>query len=155
VARHLPRLRVVSVAFCGSALLYIGVAWLLVEQLGMPPLLELPFAVAVGIAVSQLLVILAGYLTARALRAAPAQRPGAGPPAPDDTEAALQRYTRSVVVASALREVAAVVGLLLTLFTGEILWVVLLAAAAVVSMLIHWPRHDAVVDFLQQQRVGR
>lgn len=155
VDRHLPRLRTIGSAFCFTALLYVGIAWLLIEQLEFAGVLELPFAVAAAIAVAQLPVILAGYLIARAIRnprpaTSAAPRDGAG-----DVEEAMQRYARSVVVGSVLREVASVVGLMLSLFTGELLWVVALAAVALVSMLVHWPRRDAVLDFLQQQRVVR
>lgn len=153
VASHAPRVRVPALAFCGSALLYIGVAWLLVVPLGMPPLWELPFAVVAGIALSQLVVLLAGYLISRAIRNA--GRPSAGGAAPTTADAALQRYTRSVIVGAASRETVAVVGLMLTLCTGEFRWVVLLAAVATVSMLIHWPRREAMIDFLQQQREAR
>jgi len=158
IDRHLPRLSIVALAFCASAVTYVVVGMVLVEVVGFEALAALPRTVATAIAVSQLLVILAGYLVSRAIRtAAPSpQTSGAvNEAARDDAEEAMQRYTRSVIVASALREVAAVVGLVLTLLTGELLWVLLLSAAATISMVVHWPRRDAVQDYLEQQRVAR
>jgi hypothetical protein len=161
IDRHLTRLRVIGLAFCASVAVYVGVAWLLIEILAFTGVLELPFVAATSIAVGQLLVILAGYLISRAMRKAPSSgatgvvREGAAGRSAADAEEAMQRYTQSVIVASALREVAAVVGFVLTLLTGQIVWVALLSGAALISMLVHWPRREAVRDFLQQQRMAR
>jgi hypothetical protein len=66
----------------------------------------------------------------------------------------MQRYTRSVVVAAALRESASTVGLVLSLLTADPTWVLLLAGAALLSMLIHWPRRAGVEDWLLRQRIA-
>jgi hypothetical protein len=76
--------------------------------------------------------------------------PGAG----TDVDEAMQRYTKSLLVAAGTREFASVVGLVLTLLTGNLTWVLVLSGVALVSMLIHWPRRAAVEDFLQQQGIG-
>jgi len=149
--RHIGRLRTLATAFCASAALYIVVAVILERVVGLDALMEIPFSVAAGIAVLQLLVILAGYLISRAMRAPRRSRTGAAP----DPEEALGRYTASVIVASAFREAAAVFGLLLTLLTGDLIWVTLLATVAVISMVVHWPRREAVQDYLQQQGAYR
>lgn len=158
IGRYLPRLNILAFAFCASVVAYIVVGWLLIEVLGFEALAALPPAAVTAIAASQLLVVLAGYLISNAIRgAAPASQTSRGidRAARDDAEEAMQRYTRSVVVASALREVAAVVGLVLTLLSGELLWVALLGGATIVSMIVHWPRRGAVQDYLEQQRVAR
>jgi branched-subunit amino acid transport protein len=54
-----------------------------------------------------------------------------------------------------MREVASVVGLLLSLLTRDVIWVILLGGAALVSMLVHWPRRAALEDWLQQQGIPR
>ncbi|MGD8328095.1 MAG: hypothetical protein PVJ49_01585 [Acidobacteriota bacterium] len=145
--RHIARLRSLAIAFCASAAMYVGIALILERVVGLGPLLEISFPVAAGIAVLQLLVILAGYLISRAVRAPRNARAAAA----RDAEEAMGRYTTSVIIASAMREVAAVIGFVLTLLTGDLMWVSLLAAVAVVSMLVHWPRRAAVRDFLEQQ----
>lgn len=158
IGRHLPRLNILALAFCASAVMYVFVGAVLIEVVGFDALAALPRTVITAIAVSQLLVILAGYLISRAIRAAapsPQTSGAVNEAARGDAEEAMQRYTRSVIVASALREVAAVVGLVLTLLSGELVWVVVLSAAATISMIVHWPRHGAVQDYLEQQRVAR
>lgn len=176
VDAHIPQLRVLALAFCASVAVYALVAWLLVALLDFGGIMELPFNVAAAIAAVQLLVILAGYLLSRAIRRPPDRSQAAGGASPrgasagsrdarpgvetvplatgESAAAAMQRYTKSVIVASALRELAVVVGFLLTLFTGDLTWVLLLGGIALISMLVHWPRRDAVYDFLQQQRLG-
>lgn len=178
VDAHILKLRVLALAFCASVAVYALVAWLLVALLDFGGIMELPFQVAAAIAAVQLLVILAGYLVSRVIRRPPdrLQAPvegiasptgasaGSGDARPggetlpltrgESAAAAMQRYTKSVIVASALRELAVVVGFLLTLFTGDLTWVLLLGGIALISMLVHWPRRDAVYDFLQQQRLG-
>lgn len=178
VDAHIQQLRVLALAFCASVAVYALVAWLLVALLDFGGIMELPVNIAAAIAAVQLLVILAGYLLSRAIRRPPdrSQAAGASSASPrgasaasrdarpgvetvplargDSVATAMQRYTKSVIVASALRELAVVVGFLLTLFTGDLTWVLLLGGIALISMLVHWPRRDAVYDFLQQQRLG-
>lgn len=158
IGRHLPRLNILALAFSASAVAYVLVGWLLTQVVGIEPLADLPRAVVASIAVLQLLVIVAGWLLSGVIRnaaPAPSTAGAVNQAARDDAEEAMQRYTRSVVVAAALREVAAVVGLVLTLLTGEIAWVAALSGAALLSMVVHWPRRGAVQDFLEQQRVAR
>lgn len=158
IARYLPLLNILAFAFCASVVVYIVVGWLLIDVLGFEALAALPPAMVTAIAASQLFVILAGYLISNAIRGpAPARQRSGGidRATSDDAEADMQRYARSVIVASALREVAAVVGLVLTLLSGELVWVALLGAATIVSMIVHWPRRGAVQDYLEQQRVAR
>jgi len=149
--RHVPRLRALALAFCSSVFFYVLVAWILIEVVGFEALADLPFAIVAAVAILQLLVILAGWLASLRMRV-PRGDSGSSPA---HIEESLQRYMSSVVVASALREVASVVGLVLTLLTGDLTWVIALGAAATISMMVHWPRREAVRDFLQQQRAAR
>lgn len=64
-------------------------------------------------------------------------RAAAGKPTPADR---LAGYRTATVVAFALREGAALVGLVLTLLTGDIRWCLGLSALAVLAMLLGWPR---------------
>jgi hypothetical protein len=108
--------------------------------------------------VSQLLVILAGWLLSLSMRRPDHARrntTASGADTEIDADEAMQRYTNSVVVAAALREIASIVGLALTLLTASMTWMLLLGGAALTSMLIHWPRRAAIEDFLQQQGTAR
>ncbi len=153
LAPRMPALRMIPLAFTGSVVVYIGIAWFLTRIMDWEPILELPFPVVAGLAATQILVVLLGYLLSRSLRSRAAAMAAKRGPAgsPERAAAYLDRYTQSVVVASALREVAALTGFLLSLFTGEVLWVVLLGGVALVSMLVHWPRRGAVEEWLSQQ----
>lgn len=159
VEQHIPAVRVIAIGFAASVLLYAGLAYLLIGVLGHQQIMEVPLYAAAAIAVSQLLAILAGWLISLSMRrpdrargvtvASGGDADGTGPEVdPDD---AMQRYIKSVVVAAALRELASVVGLVLTLLTADMTWVLLLGGTALISMLVHWPRRAAIEDFLQQQ----
>jgi hypothetical protein len=149
--RHMTRLRALALAFCFSVGFYVLIGWILIALVGFEALAGLPFALVASVAVLQLLVILAGYLVSLRMRVPRGDFDGSAA----HIEEALQRYLSSVVVASALREVAAVVGFVLTLLTGNLVWVIGLGAVATISMMVHWPRREAVRDFLQQQRATR
>ena len=152
IDERLPTLRIISMAFVGSVLFYVGLCWLLLPTLGPEPIMDLPFPVIAGIAASQLVVILAGYLLSRSIRAGAASVATAAATDPGRRPGIyMQRYVQSVVVALAMRELAAVVGLMLSLLTGQIMWVVFLGGASVISMLVHWPRRGAVEEWFSQQ----
>lgn len=151
LAQHLARVRMVHFAFGASALLYVGAAWMLINRFGFTGVMEIPFAVAVGITVAQLPVIFLGYfIPSRMLRSTA----GTGTTSATNTHAMLQRHMQSTVVAAALRETAVVAALVLTLLTGDIKWVAIIASMATISMIVHWPKHDGVENFMMQQRLG-
>ena len=163
VEKHILTVRLIAIAFAASVLLYAAVAYLLIGVLGHRQVMEVPFYIAAAIAVSQLLTILAGWLMSPSMRRPDRARgvtiasgggaDGTGPEV--GAEEAMQRYVKSVVVAAALRELASIVGLLLTLLTADMTWVLLLGGVALLSMLVHWPRRAAIEDFLQQQGLAR
>ena len=62
---------------------------------------------------------------------------------PADPFVALQQRT---IIAFALREAAAIMGLVLSLLTGDIRWVAGFAAVAAVAMLMGWPRRPVLED---------
>jgi len=157
LAQYMTPVRVIALGFSTTMIVYVGVAALLIEVFAFERILEVPFYIAASIAVLQLLVILAGYLVSLSMRkpSSAAAPTGMAPPgAGTDVDEAMQRYTKSLLVAAGTREFASVVGLVLTLLTGNLTWVLVLSGVALVSMLIHWPRRAAVEDFLQQQGIG-
>ncbi len=172
VEKHILTVRIIAIGFAASVLLYAAVAYLLIGVLGHQQVLEVPLYVAAAIARLQLLTLLAGWLISLSMRrphhaghvtipngaeaALAAESADAKTIAPEvDADEAMQRYIKSVVVAAGLRELASIVGLVLTLLTANMTWVLLLGGAALISMLVHWPRRAAIEDFLQQQRSAR
>ena len=167
VEKHIPTVRIIAIGFAASVLLYAAVAYLLIGVLGHQQVLEVPLYVAAAIALLQLLTILAGWLISLSMRRPHRARRGTIPSgaaeaadaktiAPEvDADEAMQRYIKSVVVAAGLRELASIVGLVLTVLTANMTWVLLLGGAALISMLVHWPRRAAIEDFLQQQGSAR
>ena len=79
---------------------------------------------------------------------------GSGATAEEDPEHLLNRYQTSVIVGFAVRESAAVFGLVATFLTGNMLWVAVLGAAAVCAMLAAWPRKQAALAMLQSSQTG-
>lgn len=166
LAEHLPTARIIAIAFAASVVLYAAGAYLLIGRLGHQPVMEVPLSVSAAIAVSQLLTILAGWLISLSMRrpgrtravtlaSAGATEGTAGAEPGVDHDEAMHRYIKSLLVAAALRELASIVGLLLTLLTADMTWVLLLGGTALISMFVHWPRRAAIEDFLQQQGPAR
>ncbi len=56
--------------------------------------------------------------------------------------ARLEGYQQATIVGFAMRESAAVMGLVATFLTGQVAWCVVLAAASGLSMAAAWPRRD-------------
>jgi len=173
VGKYIPTVRLIAIGFAASVLLYTAVAYLLISVLGHQQVLEVPLYLAAAIAVSQFLTILAGWLISLSIRRPHRARgvtiPSGTAGSTDAAESAdaksttpevvadeaMQRYIKSVVVAAGLRELASMVGLLLTVLTANMTWVLLIGGVALISMLVHWPRRAAIEDFLQQQRSAR
>lgn len=158
VDRQMPALRAIAAALAASVVAQAVVAWVVIDRWIREPIVPLATPIAGAAAFSGLFLILVGYLLGRSIRDSD-QRPAAGGPTGDDAgriwvAALVQRYTRSVVVAAALRESTSTVGLVLSLLTADPTWVLLLAGAALLSMLIHWPRRAGVEDWLLRQRIA-
>jgi hypothetical protein len=158
VDRQMPALRAIAAALAASVVAQAVVAWVVIDRWIREPIVPLATPIAGAAAFSGLFLILVGYLLGRSIRDSD-QRPAAGGPTGDDAgrlwvAALMQRYTRSVVVAAALRESASTVGLVLSLLTADPTWVLVLAGAALLSMLIHWPRRAGVEDWLLRQRIA-
>jgi len=137
--------RAFAFAFTSSVWMFLIAGWLLVVQRGVGPFMEVSTAVIAVVVAAGLGVIVIGYVASRSILG---QQAG---PNPDDG-ALMQRYIKAVVMACALRELATIVGFALSLLTGNFTWVVVLAGATMFSMAVHWPRRDAVEDWIQQQQ---
>ena len=142
--QHMAAVRAIAFVFTSSVLIYLGVGWLLVVQMGVAPFMEVPTAVIAVVVGVGLGIIFIGYAVSRSILG---QRADPNP----EGGALMQRYIKAVVIACALRELAAISGFALSLLTGNLTWVLILGGAAMFSMAVHWPRRDAVEDWIQQQ----
>ncbi len=143
--QRMVAVRAIAFTFTASILIYTVAGWLLVVQMEIALVGEVPPAVIWAMVGAGFVIIFIGYAASRSIL---------GQPVGPNPEAGLlmQRYTKAVMVACALREVAAAAGLALSLLTGNLTWVLVLGGAAMFSMTVHWPRRDAVEDWLQQQQ---
>jgi hypothetical protein len=141
---RLANLRVICAALAVSSALMGFLSWLLVEQMGLretvPDLPGLPLSLTVAATV---LILLASRIRSGLLRRIPR-------PAQPDPEAVLAAYQRATIASFALFEGAAVLGLLLALITGEVRYGLIFSLAAVLSMLVRWPRQGEVNRLLRR-----
>jgi hypothetical protein len=116
-----------------SVLVYAVLAAVMTERVGEQPigLPGMAVALLVGLAVLDLLL---APVIERALFGK-----GGGNAAGLSVEDAIGRYGKAKLVGFAFREAAAVLGLLLFLFTGRPAWAYALAAATLVAMALAWP----------------
>lgn len=132
----LTQIRIIAVALASSVAVYGVVAWVVTggaSDGGEPIGLAVPIvAVLVAMAVMDLFL---APLIERALLGGVAGQP---------LERALAQYRKSKIVGFAFREAAAVLGLMIALFTGEPAWCYALAAATLVAMALAWPSREAV-----------
>lgn len=139
-AREAMTLKILAGALAASVLVYAGVAWFLtseaaaagLEPTGLPE--PLPW-VFLGLGV---VLLLAAPLVEGRIRAAGAGRE------PDQTVAAFRTAT---IVGFALREAAAVFGLVIAITTGEAVWCYALSAAAILAMAGAWPSQSRLERF--------
>lgn len=142
-AESLAQAQMIAGALAAAVVVYAVVAWLVVDFFGGE-------ALAGGLAapLPGVLVVLA----AAVLLAAPVvERRIMAPPRPGTAEAAdaaaagaaasvVERYRLAKLVGFALREAAAVIGLVVGLTTGEPRWTWGIAAGTLLLMALAWPR---------------
>lgn len=134
-------LAVVCAAFVLSQVFYFGIAWFLLRGPGdLEPLApSLPEAVSWSLAVAALALLVA----APALRSVLMRQAREEARTVDEV---LARHRAAAVVGYALREGAGVVGLVLSLLSGELAWCLALGALATLALLGAWPRQERVEE---------
>lgn len=131
-------LHLICAAFAAATVVYAAVGWLLVTSNGveLPRLARTGGLARLG-AVAAVLLLLAAPLIQRLLAQDRDARRGSMPEVPFET------YRQATIVAFALREGAAIVGLGITLLSRDVFWMLVLGGAAVLAMLLGWPTQAA------------
>lgn len=144
---RLANLRVTCAALAVSSALMGFLSWLLVGRMGIremvPDLPGLPLSLTVAATV---LILLASRIRSGLLGRIPR-------PAQPDPESVLAVYQRATVASFALFEGAAILGLVLALVTGQVRYGLIFSLAAVLSMLVRWPRQGEVQRLLRRAGV--
>ena len=143
-APALGQLQVVAAALASAVVIYAFVAWLVVELLGREILAGGLPAPLPGVLVAVAAVLLVAAPAVERRLAAPARR---GAPARRATDGVARaaadpfaRYRLAKVVGFALREAAAVVGLVVGLTTGDPRWTWGICLGTLLLMALAWPR---------------
>jgi len=135
VATHLTQVQLVVAAILGSVSLLAGVTFLLSSGGKLRPLMA--DGETVQLVLAPLAVALLGIAPAlkRALFKR-AEAEGFG----GDTGLWLAAHRRAVLVASVLREGAALAGFLMSLVSAQAHWSYLFSALAAVTLILDWPK---------------
>jgi F0F1-type ATP synthase membrane subunit c/vacuolar-type H+-ATPase subunit K len=140
IEQRLKTLQIIIMVAIMSLVTYVGIAFMLIRQEAIEstaiPSNLLP--ILAGFAVSTLFTasLIVKGMIAKARRIMP----------PTDR---LGPYQAAMIVGVALRESAGVIGLVLTLLTGNLLWVSLLSALAAFAILSNFPTRSALENLVQ------
>jgi len=139
-AQLILRLQVICGALMWSVLIYVGLAWFLGRQGAAGNMTKaLPAALPGALLVAAALLLLASNRVPRMMLARAAE--------PDEAGGAIvpiQAVQSAYVVGFALRETVAIFGLVLTLTSGDMIWVLALSAVAILAMVAGWPTRSRV-----------
>jgi hypothetical protein len=138
-ARRLLPVRRVCTALISAVVLYAVASWLLVGQgkvrMGLPDSVPLLLTLLAAI-----LILLSSRLRSTVLRRAfPRSAALAVNP-----EAVLAAYQKATLISFAILEAAALLGLLVAVTSGSMIYGIVLCAASVFGMLTRWPRASEV-----------
>jgi hypothetical protein len=136
-------LGIICFALLASVAIYVGIAFVLIQQGSIPTTdsAELPEIFPVVLCAIAVLTVMGAQVMAAALLKQNLARATGEDPTPR-----LNAFQSAVIIGFAMREAAAVMGLVLTFLTGEILWVVGLSAVAAAAMLLAWPRKQRMLE---------
>jgi hypothetical protein len=150
-AEQLRFLNVVCIGMIASVFAYAFVAWFLTREDGALAGPGLPGGVAwLGAAVAAAL-LLAAPIVQRRTRESAAQ----GQLPEERSIGALEGFRLGTLMAFMLRDGAAIVGLMITIVTGEPMWTYALGAVTIVAMFWGWPRREDLDELLGRQGLAR
>ena len=144
IEQRLRILGIICAALGGSVFISAAIAWLLLAQGAIGPGEEgsqLPILPTVLAALGFSALVVAPKISSMVL--------GSGGGHEENPEQTLQRYQTSVIAGFAVRESAAIFGLVATFLTGNMVWVAALAVAAALAMISGWPRKQALLSALK------
>jgi hypothetical protein len=148
-ARRLRPVTRICAALAGSVALCAVLSWILTRQAGGRSVPGLPASVPLGLAfLAAVLILLSSRLRSSILRRA-FPRSAALQPNPD---AVLSAYGQAALASFAILEVAALLGLGISLTSGSAYFGIVLCVASALGMLTRWPRASEV-DRLLRGRV--
>lgn len=137
-AESLAQAQVIAGAMAAAVVVYAVVAWVVVDFLGGEALAGGLAAPVPGVlVVVAAAVLLTAPVVERRIMAPP--RPGTGV-AVGAAASVVERYRLAKLVGFALREAAAVIGLVVGLTTGEPRWTWGICAGTLLVMALAWPR---------------
>jgi hypothetical protein len=144
VSEQMRFLNVVCLALIASVAVYPVVAWFVSSSGGALTGPDLPNTLAAGGAAVALALLVAAPLVRRKTLA----KASATMRADERDTTASENYRLATLLAFMLREGAAIVGLMLTIATGEPMWTYALAAITIVAMFTGWPRREELEEML-------
>lgn len=135
VTQHLRQLAILCSAILAGVVIFVAVVWFLLSSEAYTPSETLPSYLATVLSLVGLVLILNAHLLPRFF-----------PPPPEDgpEEARLAWHRQVTLIGFALREGGAFVALVGALLTGELAGGAAVAALAVVTMLLAWPRAEQI-----------
>jgi len=137
VTKTMTTVNAIYAALVFSTLIYIGIAFLMLQQDMGETAFQDKRIPAVVAAVGVLMLLLAR----------PMQKLLEGQPAIGDTpESRCRQFQTATIVGQAIRESAAIIGFVLTLMTGDIVWVAGLAFLSILAMVVNWPRRSRLEE---------
>lgn len=149
-ARRLRTATRICAALAGSVAFFAVLSWILTRKTGGRPVPGLPPSVPIGLAfLAAVLILLSSRLRSSILRRA-FPRSAALQPNPDVVLAA---YGQAALASFAILEVAALLGLGISLTSGSAYFGIVLCVASILGMLTRWPRASEV-DRLLRGRVS-
>ena len=138
VSEQMRFLNVVCFALVASVGAYSVVAWFLSGDSSALAAPDLPSALAwVGAAVAIALLVAAPIARRKML-----EKGALGGHSHERQATALEGYRLATLLSFILREGAAIIGLMLTLLTGDPIWCYALGALTIVAMFTAWPRRE-------------
>jgi len=146
-AASLLRLQIICGGIAASVLVYVGIAWVLIRQgtaANMATLL--PPAVPWALAAAAVLLIVGGNQLPKAMLGRAAQPGNVG--SPGGTQQSIQT---AYIIGFALHEAAAILGLILSLVSGRLMWVLVFGGAALLAMAGAWPTREKIRPLLADQ----
>jgi len=149
-ARRLRSVTRICAALASSVGLFAVLSWILTRGSGGRPISGLPPAVPLGLALlAAVLILLSSRLRSSILRRAFPRSAAL----PASLDAVLAAYGRAALAGFAILEIAALLGLGISLTSGSAYYGIVLCVASAFGMLTRWPRASEV-DRLLRGRVS-